>query len=66
MADDTGPLTEADFKEIQLQLSNLKEVKRQIELAARAGVDVTAEREKAKEAEAKLLQIRQTYFPGRI
>jgi len=64
--ENSGPLTEDDYKEIQIQLANLKEVERQIDLAARAGVDVTAEKEKASEARAKLLQIRQTYFPGRI
>lgn len=66
MAENTGPLTEDDLKEINLQLANLNEVERQLDKAARAGIDVSAEKAKAQEARAKFLQIRQAYFPGRI
>ena len=59
-----GPLIEKDLKEIDLRLDQLLEADEQIKLAERAGLDVTAFKDTARDQRNQLLKIKQTYFPG--
>lgn len=65
MSNGDHPLTESHLQEIQRGLDNIKLAQRQIQLAKMAGIDVSAAEAQALEAQAKLTQIKQVYFPGR-
>lgn len=60
-----SPLTENDLTKINDSLTQLKTAKEQIRLAEQAGVDVSHFSDTINEQEARLLKIKQTYFPGR-
>ncbi len=59
------PLTETHLAEIQRGLEGVNVALYQIELAGRAGIDVSAAKVKAEELRSSLLKIKQVYFPGR-
>lgn len=59
------PLTDSDLDRINQSLAELTRAEQLIDTAARAGIDVTAQRERAKETKARLLKMKQAFFPGR-
>lgn len=59
-----SPLPPEKLGEINQALMDIKEAKRQAELAKRAGIDVNAELSSLEDSEKKLTQIKQVYFPG--
>jgi len=65
MAQDSTPLTDNDFHEIKKRLTDLDEADRQIDKATRAGIEVGDAKIRSAEHRSKLLQIKQTYFPGK-
>lgn len=64
MADTVGPLTQDHLRQIQDGLHFIGLAETQIELAQRAGLDVSDQKAKLVDAKAKLLQIKQVYFPN--
>ena len=60
-----GPLTESDFEGIKQQLETLDDLDEQLRLATQAGVDVTGQKEQARQNREQLIRLKQTYFPGR-
>lgn len=60
-----GPLTEADLEGINLQLDRLSELEQELKLATQAGVDVSAQKEEARQSREQLIRLKQTYFPGK-
>lgn len=60
-----SPLTEADYEGIKQQLETLSDLDEQLRLAAQAGVDVTAQKEQARQSREQLTRLKQTYFPNR-
>lgn len=63
MAD--NPLNEQHYQQIKDGLAQADEALRQIDLAKRAGLDVSAQEKQVAETKARLLSIKQVYFPGR-
>lgn len=59
-----SPLTIAHLEQIRNALDICRNGKAQIELAKRAGIDVTELEKTLTDAENKLRQIKQVYFPG--
>jgi len=59
------PFTEQDLERIKASLAELEQAERLSELAQRAGLDVSVQAERVREAKAQLLRIRQVFFPGR-
>jgi t-SNARE complex subunit (syntaxin) len=64
MASDTPQFPRPDLAEIRRQLKDLDAADEEIRLALRAGIDVAEQGAQAAELRKKLLQIRQTYYPG--
>jgi hypothetical protein len=60
-----GPLGDRDYDDIKARMKDLEEAERQIDKAMNAGLDVTAQREQAKQLRAQLTRIKQTYFPNK-
>lgn len=65
MADPTGILTEEDFQRITKGIQDAEQAENIIALAKQAGMDVSAQEQRAKEGKAQLLKIKNTFFPGR-
>jgi len=65
MTDKTNPLDESHFQQIEQGLASASRALAQVELAKRAGIDTGDSESRAREAQAKLLRIKQVYFPGR-
>lgn len=61
----TNPLSEQDYEGIKQQLETLSDLDEQLRRAAQAGIDVTAQKEQARQSRDQLLKLKQTYFPGR-
>lgn len=59
-----SPLSGEDLGRINTALSNVDKGLAQAELAQRAGIDVSGQIQQLKDTQAKLLQIKQVYFPG--
>lgn len=59
-----SPLTVEHLQQIQNALDQVKAAKAQIELAKRAGIDVSSLEQMNNDNETKLRQIKQVYFPG--
>lgn len=57
-------LTEQHLQQIKNAQDIITTLKNEIDLAKRAGVDVTAMEVMMNEAQAKLQQFRNVYFPG--
>lgn len=62
---DGNPLTEQHLEAINAGLATAAVARKAIDLATRAGVDVSAARAKLDADEARLRQIKQVYFPNR-
>jgi hypothetical protein len=61
----TGPLGEQHLVMINDALEKLKDAQEQVDRARRAGIDVQPHADKIAEADTKLRQIKQVYFPNR-
>jgi hypothetical protein len=59
-----SPLTQDHLVQIQNALDVTQIAKNQIEMAKRAGLDVSRQEAQLREAEEKLLRIKNVYFPG--
>lgn len=60
-----NPLDDSHLAEINDALAVLVETRKAIDKAKRAGIDMTSQEIAAKDAEDKLRQIKQVYFPNR-
>jgi hypothetical protein len=60
-----NPLTEDHLHQINGALDGIKFAYTQIDMAERAGIDVSSQKQAARDAEKRLLAIKQVYFPGR-
>lgn len=58
-----SPLGDRELEKIRSSLQQLEEGEKQIELAKRAGFDVTSEEERFGQLRKRLTKIKQTYFP---
>ncbi len=61
-----NPLTVEHLAQINDGLAGLANARKAIELAKRAGVDVAAQEATVNDTEAKLLRIKNTYFPNGV
>jgi hypothetical protein len=59
------PLTDAHYAQIVNGLRTLDYAQQQIDMAKRAGIDVSAHQQTVTDSRNKLLAIKNTYFPGR-
>lgn len=59
------PLTEVHLDQINTGLAAVKDGRDQLVLAKAAGIDTGDAEQQLNTAEAKLLAIKQVYFPGR-
>jgi hypothetical protein len=59
-----SPLTLDHLAQINNALSNIKLAQIQIDLAKRAGIDVSQAEQMNKDNETKLRNLKQVYFPG--
>lgn len=59
-----SPLTLDHLQQLNNALDNIKLAKIQIDLAKRAGIDVSNAEQVNSDNEAKIRQIKQVYFPG--
>lgn len=59
-----SPLGVEHLSQIRNALDVIQNAKGQLELAKRAGIDVADQEDQIKQAETRLLQIKQVYFPG--
>lgn len=62
---DNEVLTEQDLTRINSALTALEKADRVIDMATRAGIDVTMQRDRAKTSRDQLLRIKNSFFPGR-
>lgn len=60
-----NPLGEDDLEAINQQLQNITEVENLMRKARSAGIDLGDREEQLREDRARLLKIKQTFFPGR-
>lgn len=60
-----NPLTEEHLNQINNALEAAQFARSQIDMAKRAGIDVASHEQQLNTNEARLLQIKQVYFPGR-
>jgi len=65
MASQTGPLTEDHLRQINNALDVAKGLHDQIDMATRAGIDVSLLKAQLDEAEGRIRQVKSVYFPGR-
>lgn len=59
-----GPLTIEHLSQLRNAQDIIRNAKDQIELAKRAGIDVSAQEQQIADTETKLAKIKQVYFPG--
>lgn len=64
MTTPTGPLTQQHLDQIKNALDIIALAKQQAEMATRAGVDIGTSLQQLNDTQAKLLQIKNVYFPG--
>ena len=65
MADeDTSPLTLAHLEQIKQALGVIARAEIELDRAKRAGIDVTMQAQQLADSKAKLLQIKNVYFPN--
>lgn len=60
-----SPLSDTDFDEIKQNLERLSDVDKELKLAERAGIDVTAQKAALQKSRQQLIKLKQTYFPNR-
>ncbi len=61
----SGPLGERDLEQINTALAEIESAEGIIAQAKQAGIDLTRQETEARETKAKLLRIKQAFFPGR-
>ena len=59
-----NPLTKEDKAKITQALTAIDEVKKEINKAKLANIDVSAQEDRLKEIETRLLGVKRVYFPG--
>jgi len=59
-----NPLTKEDKVKINQALAAIDDAKKEITRAKLAGIDVSAQEERLKDTETKLLGIKRVYFPS--
>lgn len=59
-----SPLTAAHLEQIKNALDVIHVAKTQVDMAKRAGIDVAAQEAQLLDSEAKLLKLKNVYFPG--
>lgn len=64
MASPTSPLTTDHAVQLRNSLDRIQLVKNQIDLAKRAGIDVSAQEQKLLASEETIRKVLNTYFPG--
>jgi len=64
MADNVNPLGEQHLIDINNALANAVIAQKQLDLAKRAGFDVSVQQKTLDDSVAKLRQVKQVYFPG--
>lgn len=62
---DSAPLTDEDLKTMKEGLKRLDEADNLIARSIAGGVDMTAQKARSKEARAKIMSLKQAFFPGR-
>lgn len=60
-----NPLKDSDLKNINRALFNLNELLSELERADKAGIDISEHRLRRDDLEAKLMGLKNAYFPGR-
>lgn len=65
MNDTDNPLSETHYQEIQRGLEAAQRGLANIARAKMAGIDMSAAEQQIKDSQARLLAIKQVYFPGR-
>jgi len=65
MQSNSHPLTEAHYNEIQNALAEAQNGLNQVAKAKLAGIDLPDLEQEIKEHQAKLIRIKNVYFPGR-
>jgi len=60
----TNPLTKEDKTKITQALAAIDEVKKEINKAKLANIDVSAQEDRLKEIETRLLGVKRVYFPS--
>lgn len=65
MAEAVNPLSETDLAQINDGINQAEQGMRQLELAKRAGIDVTAQEAELTKTLKQLRQLKQVYFPNR-
>lgn len=58
-----GPLTEGDYQKINAALQGLENVYQEIQLAAQAGLECSAEDQLCRDLQKRLSDIKAVYFP---
>jgi hypothetical protein len=58
-------LTETHYQQIKNALDVIASIQQHIDMAARAGIDVSQHRDRLKQAHDQLLALKNVYFPGR-
>jgi hypothetical protein len=58
-------VTDNHLIQVNNALDNIRLAQNEIDLAKRAGIDVTAQQKQLDDSKSKLLQFKQVYFPGR-
>jgi len=59
-----GPFDESTLRELLAQEAKLKEASALVEKGIRGGFDLQQQREQVTELQAKLMQIKRTFWPG--
>lgn len=60
----TNQFPRPSLEDIRAQLRSLDDADKEIQLAQRAGIDVAEQVKEATDLRAKLIRIRQAYYPG--
>lgn len=59
-----SPLTASHLSQIRNALDMIDRTQKQVDLAQRAGIDVTVQQQQLADSKQKLLQLKNVYFPG--
>lgn len=65
MPDNDHPFTDQDLDRLNEALQELTKAERLIEMGKRAGLDMSAQEQQAKDARSQALRFKQVFFPGR-
>lgn len=61
---DSAPLTAADLETMKEGLTKLDEADNLIARSIAGGLDMTVQKARSKEARAKIMSLKQAFFPG--